>query len=65
MRLGEGGCWGRRDSSREYLIFVTTERSKVFVEKGGQAAWTKDRLLRPPGGELNHSSALCTRAGKR
>lgn len=49
--------WGRVEivTGSVSFILVATEQFKVFVEKG-QAAWTNDRLLRPP---------LCPCAGKR
>lgn len=57
MRLGEVR-WGRVEivTGSVSFILVTTERCKVFVETGGQAAWTNDGLLRPP---------LCPYAGER
>lgn len=46
---------GTRGEVRWGRVEIVGEQFKVFVEKG-QAAWTDDRLLRPP---------LCPCAGKR
>ena len=66
MRLGGRWVGDEEIVTRSVPFFpVITEQRKVSVAKGGQAIWTEDRLLRPPAGERNHSSAPCTRAGKK
>lgn len=60
MRLAEGGWGGGAEvvtgGCLIYTCYRRTERG-FLVEKGGRAAWTIGRLLRPPAVELNHSSA--------
>lgn len=55
MRLGEGGWGGEQSSQSVSLVLASTEQGKGFVEKGGQATRTNDRLLWTP---------LCTCSGR-